>query len=453
MLSIKNWFFALLVISALISGCDSQKQTPESQIPEPSTQAPQIAPRQVSPILTAPSNIQVGELSTDALLTWRSQLETKPTLVLFSDEPFLQPIPEALREAATTLILQGSPDELHVKASNYRAEAILLPGMALSAALRAELFAKVVWVLPTRTTTKKVLVETFRRQLLDHGLIGATEAATLTQQGNTCVGTLRGTPFQALYPSSLPEIAEPVVLHLDLSYFRPLYKGEIKTPLLQIVYQTLRSIRATGWKAQAVTLSLSNQTEQLPLDTRFLGTTLSELFQEPALLDAPLPKNWQRRGNALYLPNLMQDEKTRDLYLAMEQLTPQDASVKFGLYQVHRRLKEGSKSLDYLQQAIALDKGYALEYLQLVTVAQEKQRPDQALKMLRLAALSFPDDPYITLQLAGQLIELKHGNEALTLLEELHKLPWSKVYNPEMAKNLENAMIAARAAKRSPAPQ
>ena len=84
----------------------------------------------------------------------------------------------------------------------------------------------------------------------------------------------------------------------------------------------------------------------------------------------------------------------------METTHPTDPSVKYGLYQVSRDLKDATKALEYLQQAVSIDPVYALEYLQLFSVAKERNRPQQALKMLRLAEEALPDNPFISLRSA-----------------------------------------------------
>ena len=115
---------------------------------------------------------------------------------------------------------------------------------------------------------------------------------------------------------------------------------------------------------------------------------------------------------------------------------PEDPSVKFALYQVSRKLKNGSKALDYLKQAVKLDPGYASEYLTLASDAENKNLADQSVKMLLLASQAKPEDPFITLKLATRLNLLGQADQANQLVKELQKLPWSSVYYPEMPETL-----------------
>lgn len=139
--------------------------------------------------------------------------------------------------------------------------------------------------------------------------------------------------------------------HIDLSYFGPLYKSEIKTPIYPLVKQSLALLRQSGWKSFAATISCSG-IDGGPLDSRLLADDLA------------------------------------------------DPSVKYGLYRVFGQFKAGDKTLQYLAEASALDTVYAFEYLVPTDLATEKMLPYDAFRMLRLAAASLLENPFISLRLA-----------------------------------------------------
>lgn len=428
---------------AVVSGCEKKKEEPAPVEKAPPIQAPAVPPPSVS-LLQEPIEATLVELPSQALPVWRQYRAARPTLVLLSQDPFLQRTPAELREEVNALLLNGTPEELAAKLAFPRPDPLLLPLMALDAALNAGLFSEAVWVIPATVAREQLNLEQLRRQLLDFGAVDEEEAQTFSLSDGIFSGTVRGTPFRAVHPDALPALDGPVVLHIDLSFFQPLYKGEIKTPLYPLLYDSLRKLRDSGWDTAAVTISHSNLSGDLPLAIRFISPDLTILLQDPGMIEEPPPLNWQRRSNALYLPNFFKTEKVRELYLEMEAELPDDPSVKYGLYQINRQMKEGARALEYLEQAVALDRVYALEYLQLAPVAMEKGRPDQALKMLRLAEVAMPDNPFISMQLAAHLIELKHAEQALKMLEELQRLPWSKVYYSDMVERLEAMKSAAR---------
>jgi len=428
----------------LLAGCERQKEAPAER---PAPPAPPAVP-----LFSAPVEATLVEYATHALPTWRRCRGAGPALVLFAGEPLLQPVPDPLREEVRTLLRDAGDEEILARTATDRPDPLLMPSMALEAALDAGLFAEVLWVLPSSAAVDELQLELFRKQLLDFGAVDEAEAQSFALEGGVFAGTVRGVPFRAVHPDALPAVERPIVLHIDQNFFQPFYKGEIKTPLYPLLYETLRRVREANWRVCAATIARSNLTGELPLDSRFIGAELASLLAAPEQLDQPLPIFRQQRANALYLPNFFQNEKIRDIYLEMEAAAPEDASVKYGLYRIYRDLKEGTAALDYLAQAVTRDPAYALEYLDLAPTAREKNRPDQALRMLQLASDALPDNPFIALDLAAFLIEVRHGDEALEILERLGELTWSPVYYPDMARQIEAMKNAAGEARQQAGP-
>lgn len=405
----------------------------------------------IAPIL--PVEPRILELPTAALSTWRHFAEQKPTLVLLSNNPFLQPIPDPLAPAALSLAKSGSPEDLRRKGTSQTADPLLLPGMALTAALRSGFFSKIVWVIPSQTEAEKLDIALFRQQLLETGAATPAEAAAfVTDRNKAFFGRIHGTPFLAVHHARLPRLQEPVLLHIDLSFFQPLYKGEIKTPLYPLLAETYSDISQSSRQILAVTISLSNLEGGVSLASRFVGNDLAAFFRNPLLPSQPLPALLELRANALYLENFFQTENIRDLYLQMEQRAPADASVKYALHAVSRQLNQGDQALLYLQEAAQLEPAYALEYLLLADLAEEKQLPEQRLRMLEAARRALPENPFISLQLIDTLLQLEHYPAAAALTEELAALPWSSLYYPQMPELLKE--LAARAAAgKTPSPE
>lgn len=444
----KRLTFLVLCLFLLISGCEKKKEQATPAVEPLSLEAPE-AILTTATLLQEPIEAHLFELPVQALPVWRSFRGSKPILVLLSQDPFLQPIPAALEKEAIDLALKGTPEEFAERTSMPGPNPLLLPRMAVDTALRSNLFSEVVWIFPSTVPKDQLDIEQFRQQLLEFGAIDEDEAQTFIPLAGGFAGTVRGLPFRAVPPDALPILERPVVLHIDLGFFQPLYKGEIKTALYPLLYNSLGNLRETAMDTAAVTISFSNMSGTLPLTARFIGPTLAHLVNNPEMLDNKLPLNWQRRANALYLPNFFKIEEARDLFLEMEIDLPVDPSVKYDLYQNSRELKEGDKALDYLKQAVALDPVYALEYLTLASLALERGLPEQAVKMLRLAEQAMPDNPQISLQLAAQLNDLNHSGQTRKILEKLRELPWSTVYYPDMGVHID-AMLAAVKEKQRP---
>ncbi|MDX9709427.1 MAG: hypothetical protein RBT64_07710 [Trichloromonas sp.] len=427
-----------LLLLLLLSLCACEPRQQESAAPETTVAAvvAASAPRSFTPLLKEPAEPLLVEAPSEALAAWRPVGEERPALLLLANDPFLRPLPPPLTDGILRLTREGSPDELRRRGTARVADPLLLPEMTVTAALRAGFFSRLIWVLPLAAEGEMNL-DTLRAQLRDYGALTEEEAVALVFEGGGASGTIHGIPWRIVPLAALAAPAEPIVLHIDLSYFSPLYKGEIKTPLYPLLGQTLQRLRELGMRAGAVTISRSNLDGGLPLETRFIGTDLAELFRRPELLDAPLPELWDQRSRTLYLANFFQKERIRELLEEMRRDAPEDASISFALYQVLRQFREGSAALAELGRAVTLDPVYGREYLDLVPLALDKEQPEEALRMLDLAAKVFPDDPFIPLDRAGLLLQAGRGRESREILQRLQKLPWSPVYYPELPQRLK----------------
>lgn len=435
----------LLSLLMMQTACDSQtsKNRPESSLLKVAAQSqvkdnveePAFEPLVATDLLNKPTAVYRFETTAEALSIWR-RASLPPTLLLLSNNPQLTPVPEEFRKKTRILINNANAKDLALATTDRNPAPMILPGMAVDTAIRNRWFKELAWALPLRDPSLEVNLEKFTEQLSQAGFASDNEISSILETGRTFHGTLRDTAFRAAALPLLQELQQPVIVHIDLSYFQPLYKNEISTPLLDIVFNTLTTLKKMHLETLAVTISYGHLDSQISLDVRFLGDILAYLIEDPTRLDQPIPTNWQRQRDALYLANFFQKDKVRELYEAQEKDAPEAAWVKFNLYRSAAEHKEGTKALDYLAEAVALDPIFALEYQDLSNTAYEKQRPDEALRMLELAAEVFHEDPFLKLQMAQLANQLGEKEQALELLNKIRNLQWSEVYYPGMQQYL-----------------
>lgn len=409
---------------------------PAEQTIEKTTTTPAFEPLEPTNLLKEPTQVHSFETTAEALTEWRQAAEERPTLLLLSNNPHLTPVPEPLRQEAAQLFNNADLDTIRSMTTDRNPSPIMLPGMAVDIALRSGWFRELVWALPLRDPAKELSLERLQSQLLSSGIAGQDEISTFTLNELNFKGTLRDTPFLAGALRQLKDITGPVIVHIDLSYFQPLYKNEISTPLLDIIFQTLQTLKEMNLETLAVTFSYGHLDSQMALDVRFLGDVISYLIEDPARLDQEIPLNWQRQRDALYLENFLQKGEIREIYLAQEKDAPDDAWIKFNLYKSAVSHKEGKQALGYLAQAVKLEPIYALEYFQLSSMAYDKNRPDEALRMLELAEVVFHSDPFLKLQIAQLVNELGDKTTALEILKTILNLEWSAIFYPDMREYL-----------------
>ena len=426
--------FCLLLSSAACKKSDAPvapaptaPQTVQEQRPEPDL------PLAAAPFLTQPIPTTVIEATNEALPIWRSFAKNRPALIIVANTPAMYPVPAELRTEIDKLLKDADDNELMRRSSPNNPDPLLLPVMSLNVALDAGWFSQVLWIFPTKSA-EKLDLSTFQQQLIAAQIASPDEAAGFTLNLGSFSGIIRGRPFTAAPASALPPLEQSALLHIDADYFKPLYSGEIKTPIYPLMIELLDKIKAQEWKVAAATVALSNQTfDGLPLQTRFLGKDLATVLQNPRMMQEVFPRQWERRGNALYLENFMQKEEIHKIYTEMELEDPRDPDVKFGLYNISRQLNKTGESLTYLKAAVQIDPVYAQEYLDLSQLAMEKNLPPKAVEMLQLARNAQPDNPFILTLLVHTLLSNGQQEEARTLKPELAALKWSKIYYPQQA--------------------
>jgi tetratricopeptide (TPR) repeat protein len=309
--------------------------------------------------------------------------------------------------------------------------------MTLDAALWAGYFARVVWAIPQKEGATQIEAKALGRQLQDAGFATADEVASLRQVGSLVEGRLRNTPLTVGSLSALQALGEPVVVHIDPSYYEKLYLNEIKTPLLPLVKNSLKQLKALQISTLGVTYADANLDQRFALDGRYLGDFLVMMFAEPQQLAAELPEVWKGEAEILYLQNFMQKDKIEQIARQMVVASPQSAWVKFSLYRAAQESNIGEVALQALADAVQLNSVYALEYENLAEQAYDRGRPDAALRMLKLAQANFPDNPHLWLKIAQLSNELGDQKTALELARSLQSLDWSEVYYPQMPQFLE----------------
>lgn len=283
--------------------------------------------------------------------------------------------------------------------------------------------------------------------MIESGYLTRKETEALTLKDGVYQGSVRGVPFSTVHWRRLDAVKGPMVLHIDLSFFKGLYDNEVKTPLYDLLHETAASLRETGWQPLATTLSYSVRDGAISIDTRFLLRNLADIFRRPAILDEPMPETWNRRAEALYAADMYSDSKKIELYQANAAKAPQDPTVVYDLFQGHFLAKKIDPALEALDRAVALDPGYAAAWLDLAQMAAKDGKPEIALKLLGKAAAVYPADSFIQMQRADLLLQADRRQEALPIVERLKALSWSKIYHADVPALLERMEGYARGEK------
>ncbi len=421
----------------------SQTQKRETAPTKPTKTLPPTAS-----LLMEPVDLRRFELPTEAITVWREFKAYKPALLVLSNNPFLTQLPELMRPKATTLLQSATRQEIQVQSNPQMAAPLLFPEMAVDAVMRDKMIGQYIWAIPMKDGQAPLTTESFRARLLDHRLITPHEAEALeVDEHGVAHGSLRDLPFTAGDLETLPKPDSPVIVHIDLSYFQTQYVNEMKTPVFQLVQDAMQRLQKMECQVLAVTFSYGNLDGRIALDVRFMGDALTDIMKSPDIIYDDLLGNYKRQADALYLEAMFRKEQAQGLYLAQERDLPKSAWVQHNLFRSAASHKQGNLALERLAKAVELDKVFAMAYFDLSDQALRARQPAEALRMLKLASDTFPDNPTIKLKMAELAYTLMDFKTAEHLIKQLQSLPWSEIYHPDMHNKLDRFIQMAKEAQ------
>jgi tetratricopeptide (TPR) repeat protein len=385
-----------------------------------------------------PITANLVELPNEAIPTWRQYAETKPVLLLFGDDPMLQTTHPDLQADINTLVTSGTITDLR-KHGPLAAATYLQPSQTLTAILQQKMFSQVIWATSKSAESGALGHSEVIEALFKIGAVDdyERESFKVTTYGQS--GTIHDTPFQIVYHDHLPPVDGPILMHLDLTYFKSLYDNEIKTPFFNTLKSYVDTVRKQTYSCVDVTISYSNLINWVPIDMRFAGEMANQVLANPDLLDKPMPESWQRKARSLYLNVFFQNEERAALFLPLVKENPdQKADTYWELFKTTIKFASYEEAIGYLDQAVTRDNAYAVEYFNLAAKAQQRELLEQEVTLWRKAAAAFPDNPYIKLQEIKARIESKEDPNLLrTDLIKLQQLDWSEFYNASIAEEIE----------------
>lgn len=439
----KRLLFISLLCLIATSGCEKKKEVPEA----PKTVKPAAAVELKLPtpklIFEEPVTAHKFELPSEALQVWRHTKSVKPALVLFSIDPLLERIDDERKTDITELITSGDAETFKQRGSYFRVNPAMVPTQTLSAAIDNELFSELIWIIPTRVGVEELSLEVLRKQMVDAGFLTEEEGKELFQADGITSGTVRGLPFRAVHPDVLPDLTDPIVVHIDTGYFKGMFKNEVASPLYDILHQTVMRIMQLEWKVYAITLSYSTQELMFSLDVRFLITALAQMIEDPNLIQK-MPPQWRLHADAMYMGNMYMESKAQDIIAEAAVAAPEDPIIVYALSQIRFQQGRADEAFTLLDKAVQLDPGYGAAYIQLAETGRDKGDLTKALELQRKAVKHYPGNPFLQIAEADLLIEMKKTDETIQVINSLQMLPWSPYFHGNAAQNLNGMAEYAR---------
>ncbi len=236
----------------------------------------------------------------------------------------------------------------------------------ISPALREDVVREVYWVVPDQTWGSA----TNRRHVVSHCrkiLNGYPGPRSRVQIGKNHLSTpVLGRPLHICSLSSLPPIAENVLLDIDVDFLifpRVTYgRGDPHGALPWCWPEELVArLRASGLSSDLVTIAYSVEGGYTPLKWKYLGEELALRLQQPGGGEVRL-QGLERMRAAAEVNERKNFATAEEKYREARDLLPGSAAPAWHLAQLYLAMRRPDVAGRMYQQALALDPSYRTAY-------------------------------------------------------------------------------------------
>ncbi|RMF42781.1 MAG: hypothetical protein D6751_11585 [Deltaproteobacteria bacterium] len=366
-----------------------------------------------------------------------------PLLILFSADPFLQPVPAELRLRAADLVASGTREDIQRFGNLDLPDPVLLPQKTVRALLENGLIQGADWILPIPIEVPFLTVDQVRSNLERDELATREETGTLRQTGAGVAMTIAARPFRFNRIDRLaPPPDQSLWVHIDLSYIAALYRNEIKTPIFPLVGKMIRTLAPLRSRIKGFSVSFSTERGDVPLTLRFVGPVLKRTFADPTVLEK-VPFQWVQVSRVFYYQEFHQIGEIDKLVNKLLQASPDRAVNHYLKYRLETMRHDPDRALAALREAIRLDRGYAVELFPLADREARNGNLAAAIPLLAEALAARHEHDVHRINLAELNLQFRDPAKARSILEPLSKLPWSKVYHPQTPDLIKQLLKAA----------
>jgi hypothetical protein len=257
-------------------------------------------------------------------------------------------------------------------------------GGTVSLGYMAGMYKRVIWVIPTIRPVGEDPVEVYKNFLITRRRYPAAAVADFKAEGKFITGTIAGVPLTItrLADLKLAE-GENAIVDIDLSYFPAMkladrsYRTGTKSLL-----EFIRELGKRNVKAKIVTVNLSNQNNQVPMDLRFYGDVIREALAKPGALVPPPPPKWRSMIQAEDSLGAKRYASAAAIYDDIIGTAKNDAGLYFSLAIARGLEDKGSECRAALLEAYGLDSEYLKGFFQLARVLADAGKLDAGFAIL-----------------------------------------------------------------------
>lgn len=321
------------------------------------------------------------ENNVDALRAWAANNARASVLVHIdpSDDMTLFPA-SRMKDMETTA---GHLRRRNVKALE-EVGSLIESGGTVSLGYMAGMYKRVIWVIPTIRPVGEDPVDVYKNFLIQRRRFPAAAVSDFKAEGKFITGSIAGVPLTItrLADLTLAE-GENAIVDIDLSYFpaMKLASQSYRTGTKSIL-EFVRELGKRNVKAKIVTVNLSNQNNQVPMDLRFYGDVLREALAKPDALVSPLPAKWQGMIRAEDSLGARRYASAVAIYDDLVGTVKDDAGLYFSLAIARGFEEKGPECRAALLAAYRLDSEYLKGFFQLARVLADAGKVNTGIEIL-----------------------------------------------------------------------
>jgi hypothetical protein len=275
----------------------------------------------------------------------------------------------------------------------------------LYAAVQLEMVKRIYWVIPYRFFEDMPFAGEKIKEFLKKSGSGfdEKEVMLLKMIAGCLTGRLSGSDIYICSPRTLPEVREPVIVSMDVSFF-PVYATEAKISKLRALkwffdYITLRRT----FRVMYTNISYSIESGYTDTIHRYIGEELIEVMGNPQILKSDSPSElWQFRDKAENMLSGGEDELVIEYLKEPLNKYPDPALILLNAA-AEIRLKEFDNALKAMDAICPKNEKYCYGYIYLGNIIDDKQE-DWKKKFFQNALEALPESKYVNAKVS-QLIK------------------------------------------------
>ena len=306
------------------------------------------------------------ESNSQTLMAWADEGVRAGVLVHIDGADDLAVFPTSLHET-----IKNTADHLERKNSAVvnRIATIIENGGTVNIGMKAGMYERVIWVIPSRGSVTDLPLENFKQVLMMKRGFPAQELDDFAISGKHITGTIAGVPLTVTSLEDLETAGEIALLDIDLSYFAGLQAVVADyQPGTASLLNFLRVLKRKGIPAVMATINRASISQTAPLDIRYYADIIEETFADPSLLEGPVPEKYNLMIQAEQALKDGHYGEAAALYAGLARSHPYDAGLHFSHAVALGFLDRGEECRDAMVSAYGIDSAYMRGFFQLARV-------------------------------------------------------------------------------------